>query len=402
MKKDLQKNKKTFYTAFLKRFLDIFISLVAIIVLSPILLLLYILNLLFMGFPAILKQPRPGRNNKIFYIYKFRSMTNKKDKQGNLLPDSQRVTLWGKIMRKTSLDELPQLFNILSGKMSIIGFRPRLVKDVIFYDKDTFDSYTSAPGLTGPIQAYSRNENSWEEIFEIDKKYAQNVKFSTDMKIFFKTFSAVFTKGGESHDNAEEDKKFIRDYYYADYLLKSGKISKEQYDYGMAIAKEIAQGKRPLEYHPEILDADLFEKMKTHKHALLLIKNKKGEFLQVFDTDWNSLLFPNCKFNLNHANAEIESYLESTLALSIDNISYHYLTNRVHEKLSQRSKTVKTYNHYFYEIKIKKLPENMNSKSFSINDTRFSWLSIKELESDSKIQETNSDIIKMVKDIYQK
>lgn len=259
--KNNSKTKKTFYTGFFKRFLDIFISLTAIIVLSPILLLLYIFNVLFIGFPTIFKQPRPGKNNKIFYIYKFRSMTNKKDKNGNLLPDSQRITFWGKIMRKTSLDELPQLFNILFGQMSIIGFRPRLVKDVIFYDKETFESFTNAPGLTGPIQAYERNDCSWERIFEIDKKYNEKITFKEDIKIFFKTFTTVFTKGGESHDNAEEDKKFVRDYYYADYLLKTEQITKEQYDYGMAIAKEIVARKKPLEFHPEIRDKELFDKL---------------------------------------------------------------------------------------------------------------------------------------------
>lgn len=261
MKKETTKRKKTFYNAFFKRFCDFFISLIAIIILSPILLILYILNGLFVGFPTIFKQSRPGKDNKIFHIYKFRSMNNKKDKEGNLLPDSQRITFWGKLMRKTSLDELPQLFNILSGKMSIIGFRPRLVKDVIFYDKETFDCYTQRPGLTGPIQAYSRNENSWEEIFESDKSYNQNITFMTDLKIFFKTFISVFTKGGNSHDNAEEDKKSMRDYYYADYLLKTGKISKEQYDYGMQLAKEIEKGNLPLKHHPELLDQTLFDEI---------------------------------------------------------------------------------------------------------------------------------------------
>lgn len=261
MKKTNNKDKKTFYNAFFKRFLDIFISLVAIIVLSPILLVLYILNGLFVGFPTIFKQARPGKNNKIFYIYKFRSMNNKKDKDGNLLPDSQRITVWGKIMRKTSLDELPQLFNILFGKMSIVGPRPRLVKDIIFYDKDVFDSYTAIPGLTGPTQTTGRNENSWEQVFEKDLDYMKNITFAKDLKIFFRTFTSVFTNKGESHDNAEEDKPQIHEYYYADYLLRIGKITKEQYDYGMQLSKDILAKKIPLEHHPELLDIDLFNKM---------------------------------------------------------------------------------------------------------------------------------------------
>lgn len=268
-------NKKTFYNSFFKRFLDIIISFTAIILLSPILLLLYILNCIFVGFPTIFKQKRPGKDNNLFYLYKFRSMNNKKDKNGNLLPDFQRITLWGKFMRKTSLDELPQLFCILFGKMSIIGFRPRLIKDVIFYDKETFDSYTKRPGLTGPIQSTSRNENSWEEIFESDKNYNKNITFAEDIKIFFKTFISIFKKGGESRGDSEEDKKSIRDYYYADYLLKTEKISKEQYDYGMELAKEISKGNKPLEFHPELLDKTLFDEMKNHKHAIIIVKNKK-------------------------------------------------------------------------------------------------------------------------------
>ena len=258
----MSKKKKTFYNCFFKRFLDIFISLTAILVLSPILLLLYIFNCIFVGFPTIFKQKRPGKNNKVFCIYKFRSMTNKKDKDGNLLPDSQRITLWGKIMRKTSLDELPQLFNILFGHMSIIGPRPRLVKDIIFYDKEVFDSYTETPGLTGPTQTTGRNENTWEQVFEKDLEYMKNITFATDVKIFFKTFVSVFKHKGESHDNAEEDKKQIQEYYYADYLLRIGKITKEQYDYGMQLAKDIIAKKKPMQFYPELLDIETFNKLK--------------------------------------------------------------------------------------------------------------------------------------------
>lgn len=257
------KTNKTLYAKFFKRFFDFSISLLAIIILSPILLLLYIFNAIFVGVPTIFKQKRPGKNNQIFCIYKFRSMNNKKDKDGNLLPDSQRITFWGKIMRKTSLDELPQLFNILFGKMSIVGPRPRLVKDIIFYDKEVFDSYTATPGLTGPTQTTGRNENSWEQVFKKDIEYMKNITFAKDIKIFFKTFISVFKSKGESHDNTEEDKKQIHEYYYADYLLRIEKITKEQYDYGLKLAKDIVAGIKPMEYHPELLDLYLFNKMKN-------------------------------------------------------------------------------------------------------------------------------------------
>ena len=160
----------SFYSNFVKRFFDITISLTAIIVLSLVLLITYLLTLVFLGAPGIYKQARPGKNHKVFYIYKFRSMTNRKDKNGNLLPDSQRITWFGKFLRKSSLDELPQLFNILKGDMSIIGPRPRLVKDMVFYDKNVYDYYAVKPGLTGPTQAYGRNKNTWEQVFAKDIK----------------------------------------------------------------------------------------------------------------------------------------------------------------------------------------------------------------------------------------
>ena len=175
---------RSFYSVFVKRFLDIFISLTGILVLSVILILTYLLTLIFLGAPGIYKQARPGKNHKVFYIYKFRSMTNKKDKNGNLLPDSQRVTWFGKFLRKTSLDELPQLFNILKGDMSIVGPRPRLVKDMVFYEKDVYDYYIVRPGLTGPTQAYGRNKNTWEEVFEKDIAYTHKITFWNDLKIF--------------------------------------------------------------------------------------------------------------------------------------------------------------------------------------------------------------------------
>ena len=257
--------KYSFYTVFFKRFLDILLSLLAIIILSPFLILFALLTLIFNGYPIIYKQARPGRNHKVFYIYKFRSMNNKKDKNGNLLPDSQRITFWGKIIRKLSIDELPQFFNILKGDMSFIGNRPKLVKDVIFYEKDVLDQYVMRPGITGYAAAYGRNKNTWEATFEKDKFYNQNVSLWLDIKIIFKTIGTIFTNKGESHSVAEEDKKEEREqeYYYADYLLRIGKITKEQYDKGIELSKEIIKEKRRMEFYPELLDKELFEKMKS-------------------------------------------------------------------------------------------------------------------------------------------
>lgn len=236
--------KRGFY-AFVKRFFDIVLSFLAIIILSPILIITYLLSLLFLRGNPIFKQYRPGKNGKIFPLYKFRSMTNKKDKNGELLPDAQRITWWGKFIRKTSIDELPQLFNIFVGDMSIIGPRPRLVKDMIFYNEEVMKAYCVRPGLTGPAQVYDRkSELSWETVFLNDLNYAKNVSFKTDFKLFMGTFISIFKGGAASgQENTNETKR--REYYYGDYLLKTNQITQAQYDEGHRIASEIEEtGKR--------------------------------------------------------------------------------------------------------------------------------------------------------------
>ena len=257
----------TFYSRFLKRFLDISISLFLIIIFSWILILLYIVTLLFLGFPVIYKQPRPGRNHKVFHIYKFRSMNNKKDKNGNLLPDSQRVTWFGKVLRKTSLDELPQLFNILKGDMSFVGPRPRMVKDIIFYDEDVYKYYMVRPGLTGPTQVSGRNSNTWEQVFEKDISYTKNITFLGDIKIFFKTFKVMFLCTGETHSNAEENKAPAKEqeYYYADYIRRIGKINDQQYRYGVDLARKVIKDRTKIEFHPELHENQLFDEMTKNK-----------------------------------------------------------------------------------------------------------------------------------------
>lgn len=247
----------SFYSRFLKRFFDFMLSLIMILILSPILLIIYLLTLIFNGAPVIYKQARPGKNHKIFYIYKFRSMNNKKDKDGNLLPDAERITKFGKFLRKSSLDELPQLFNILKGDMSFIGPRPRLVKDMLFYPEDVYPYYIGRPGLTGPTQTTGRNQNTWEQVFEKDIEYMHNVTFGNDIKIFFKTFTSIFTSTGQSHAENEEDKQKEKvksqEYYYADYILRIEKINKEQYDKGMEIANQLTHTKNAeIKFYPEL------------------------------------------------------------------------------------------------------------------------------------------------------
>lgn len=244
--------KRGVYERFFKRFFDFILSLLAVIILSPVFLLVYLLSLIFLGGNPVFKQYRPGKNGKIFALYKFRSMTNKKDKNGDLLPDKDRITWWGKVLRKTSLDELPQLFNIIKGDMSIVGPRPRLIKDVIFYDEEVMKYYDVRPGLTGPAQVYDRNsELSWESVFERDKEYSKNVTLKNDMKLFFGTFLAVF-KGGSVSGAGSESKVQKREYYYPDELLKRKEITKEQYDLGLEKAKELSKSKSKIAYMPEL------------------------------------------------------------------------------------------------------------------------------------------------------
>ena len=249
------KKKRGIYEKFFKRFFDLLISFLAVIILSPFFLLTYLLSLIFLGGNPIFKQYRPGKNGKIFALYKFRSMTNKKDKDGNLLPDKDRITWWGKIIRKTSLDELPQLFNILKGDMSIIGPRPRLVKDFVFYTDDVLkQAYCVRPGLTGPAQVYDRNsELSWESVFKRDIEYANNITFWNDVKLFFGTFIAVF-KGGSVEGAQENVNK--REYYYPDQLLKDKVITQEQYDKGLEKAKELTKQKNAKVEYDENLRGD--------------------------------------------------------------------------------------------------------------------------------------------------
>ncbi len=182
------------YKKYIKRLLDILISLTLIILLSPLLLILYILVLIFMGFPAIFKQARPGKNEKIFNLYKFRTMTNKKDKDGNLLPDEKRLTKFGKFLRSTSLDELPELFNILFGQMSFIGPRPLLVRYLPYYTKEEHHRHDVTPGLTGWAQVNGRNNLIWDERFKMDLEYVDSISFAKDIKIVLLTIKKVICR----------------------------------------------------------------------------------------------------------------------------------------------------------------------------------------------------------------
>ncbi len=182
------------YRKYIKRILDFTLSLIALIILSPILLIVAILVRVKLGSPVIFKQERPGLNEKIFTLYKFRTMTDEKDEQGNLLPDSQRLTKFGKMLRSTSLDELPELVNILKGDMSIVGPRPLLVRYLPYYTEEERHRHDVRPGLTGLAQVNGRNTISWDGRFEYDLQYIKTITFIEDWKIILKTVKSVLKK----------------------------------------------------------------------------------------------------------------------------------------------------------------------------------------------------------------
>lgn len=184
------------YAKYLKRWIDFFLSFLAIILLSPIMLLLAILVRFKLGSPILFKQKRPGFKEEIFEIYKFRSMTDKRDAKGDLLSDDQRLTRFGKVLRSTSLDELPSLFNIVKGDMSIVGPRPLLVEYLDLYDEEQKKRHDVRPGLTGLAQIGGRNQISWTERLKLDLEYIQNIRFTLDLKILLITIRKVFVREG--------------------------------------------------------------------------------------------------------------------------------------------------------------------------------------------------------------
>lgn len=182
------------YAKYFKRVLDLILSLMALILLMPLMIIIAILIRIKLGSPVIFKQKRPGKNEKIFTLYKFRTMTDKKDKDGNLLPDSERLTKFGKILRSTSLDELPELFNIIKGDMAIVGPRPLLVKYLPYYTKEERHRHDVRPGLTGLAQINGRNTTNWEDRFKYDIEYTHKIALIEDIKIAIKTVVKIIRK----------------------------------------------------------------------------------------------------------------------------------------------------------------------------------------------------------------
>lgn len=213
------------YRKFLKRFFDICSALAVFIFLWPLYLVLMLLVRIKLGKPVYFKQIRPGKDGKLFIMYKFRSMTDKKDKNGNLLPDEQRLTKFGKALRKSSLDEMPEAINILKGNMSVIGPRPLLVKDFVFFDDKIMKRQTIKPGLSGLAQVKGRNNISWEEKFKYDLDYIDKVSFCRDLSLIFKSVGKAFIR----HDDVDR-KGYSTDIDYGDYLLENKKVSLNEYN----------------------------------------------------------------------------------------------------------------------------------------------------------------------------
>lgn len=223
------------YRNFFKRIIDFFCALLAIVCLSPVLVVLTILGAIKMKGNPFFTQLRPGKNEKIFKLIKFRTMTCETDANGKLLPDEVRLTSYGKFLRSTSLDELPELFNILMGDMAVIGPRPQLVRDMVFMTPEQRRRHTVRQGLSGLAQVNGRNAVTWETKIAYDLQYIEHITLWGDVKIIFTTFAKVFKRSDITEENCDTATDL------GDYLLATGKISQTEYDLGQEQAKKLME-----------------------------------------------------------------------------------------------------------------------------------------------------------------
>ena len=235
----MKQGKQGIYARYIKRILDVLLSGCALVVLSPVLLIVAVLVRTKLGSPVIFCQERPGKDEKIFKMYKFRSMTDARDENGELLPDEVRLTKFGRALRSTSIDELPELWNIFKGDMSIVGPRPQLVRDMVFMTPEQRLRHTVMPGLTGLAQVSGRNAISWEDKLAADLRYIRQITFLGDVKIVLLTVRKVFFREDISADGMDTAEDL------GDYLLRTAQVSEEAYQELQEESREllIAAGK---------------------------------------------------------------------------------------------------------------------------------------------------------------
>lgn len=298
----IEKRKMGFYEKYGKRILDIACATAAIVVFSPLYLGVAALVKLKLGSPVLFTQDRPGLIGKdgketVFKMYKFRTMTDERDENGELLPDDVRLTKFGKWLRNTSLDELPEAFNILNGTMSVIGPRPQLVRDMTFMTKEQRARHTAKPGLSGLAQVNGRNGISWEEKLECDRKYIQNVSFAGDVKIIFDTVKKAFIK---QEGITQEDMATAED--FGDWLLRMGKVSSKEYMMNQNKAKMILNGDDENERIPNLVSII----MPSYNTAQYIEKTIKSVLDQKY-TNWELIIVDDC--STDNTDEVVKKYL---------------------------------------------------------------------------------------------
>lgn len=281
--------KMGFYEKYIKRAMDVVCATAAIVCFSPLYIGVAVLVKLKLGSPVLFTQDRPGLIGKdgketVFKMYKFRTMTDERDENGDLLPDEVRLTKFGKWLRSTSLDELPEAFNILNGTMSVIGPRPQLVRDMVFMTPEQRRRHTAKPGLSGLAQVNGRNAISWEDKIEWDLKYIEKVSLVEDIKIIFKTVEKAFVK---QEGITEEDMATAED--LGDYLLRNKKVDKENYDQRQKQAKMILNGEDGISR-----EADLASIIMPSYNTAPYIKETIQSVLDQTYTNWELIIVDDC------------------------------------------------------------------------------------------------------------
>lgn len=298
----IEKRKMGFYEKYGKRILDIACATAAIVVFSPLYLGVAALVKLKLGSPVLFTQDRPGLIGKdgketVFKMYKFRTMTDERDENGELLPDDVRLTKFGKWLRNTSLDELPETFNILNGTMSVIGPRPQLVRDMTFMTKEQRARHTAKPGLSGLAQVNGRNGITWEEKLEWDRKYIQNVSFAGDVKIIVDTVKKAFIK---QEGITQDDMATAED--FGDYLLRMGKVSSKEYMMNQNKAKMILNGDDENERIPNLVSII----MPSYNTAQYIGATIKSVLNQTY-TNWELIIVDDC--STDNTDEVVKNYL---------------------------------------------------------------------------------------------